>query len=182
MWLTAWMVSYMTPRLARAALSHLPSTFSGRARMRLPSGFADGADDGGRQFEVLAGDEVDLVGEGGGRRRVGAAGAEDEDGLADANLIAGLKQHVLDALTVDESAVGAADVAEAIAFGSADELGVAARRLGVVEADFVGGVAAGGEAVAGQLELFAFVGALDDDQARHGVSSRFEEGGKPRPY
>ena len=74
---------------------------------------------------------------------VGAAGAEDEDGLADADLVAGLKQHVLGALAVDEGAVGAAHVAEAVAFGGADELGVAARHLGVVEADFVGGVAAG---------------------------------------
>ena len=37
MWLTAWIVSYMTLRLARRVLSHCVPTCSGRARMRLPS-------------------------------------------------------------------------------------------------------------------------------------------------
>ena len=62
--------SYMTPRLARAVLSHVPSTFSGWARMRLPSAspmvltMADG------QLQVLPGDQADLVGEVAAGRRL----------------------------------------------------------------------------------------------------------------
>jgi hypothetical protein len=40
MWLTAWVVSYMTLRLARRVLSHCVPACSGRARMRLPSSSA----------------------------------------------------------------------------------------------------------------------------------------------
>src|SRR5262249_2773918 len=117
-------------------------------------------------FEVLTGDEVDAVGEVGGRRRFAVVGAVDEEALADLYLVAGVEEYVTDGLVVDEGAVGAAEVEQAVAVGGAAQLGVAARDFGVGQGDAVGGAAA--EVVGGvaQLELPAFVGTLGHDQAR----------------
>jgi hypothetical protein len=117
----------------------------------------------------VAGDQADALGEVAGvARRLGAAGAVDEGGLADLDVVAGLEGGFADALVVDEGAVSAADVGEGVvaAVGLA-ELGVAARDLGVVQTDGVAGLAAHAEAQAAQLELFPLVGAFDHEQARH---------------
>src|SRR5262249_4814050 len=98
----------------------------------------------------------------------GAAGAVDEDALADADLVARLEDDVLDRLVVDEGAVGAADVEEAVAAAiDLTELGVPPRDFGVVQADRVAGLPAGGEDGAHQVELLALVGAFDHNQTRH---------------
>ena len=90
MWLTAWVASYMTARLARAFLQPGRPTCSGWARMRLPSVspmVLTMADDSSTS---LAGDHADVARR--GRRRavgVAAAGAVDEHRLADLDLVAG---------------------------------------------------------------------------------------------
>ena len=76
-------------------------------------------------------------------RRLRLRRRENEKGLADLDLIARLQQHVADGLVVDEGAVGAAAVEEAIALGRADKLGVAARHFGIVQPDAIGAVASG---------------------------------------
>ena len=162
MWLTAWLASYMMARLARRVRSQGACTSSGRARMRLPSVspiVLTIADD---SSGVVPGDHADAVGQVAGRRTVAAAEAVDQDGLADLDLVAGLEQGVLDRLAVDEGAVGAAAVVDAVAAavqGQA-ELGVPAGNLGVVQADGVGGVAADAEDRPGQVELLALVDPL----------------------
>ena len=103
----------------------------------------------------------------------------DENGLADLDVVAGLKENVANRLVVDERAVGAAEVANAVAVGGADELGVATRHLGVGQADRAGGVAAGGRGVGAERELSPLVGPLDDDQSWHGTS--LGPAGGPRP-
>src|SRR5262249_2074087 len=123
---------------------------------------ADRLDDGRRQLQVVAGDHADAGGQVAGRR-LGPGGAVDPDWLADLDVVAGLQEDVLDRLVVDEGAVGAADVDEAVTLGGLAELGVAAGDLGVVQPDAVAGVAADAELRVGQVELFAFIGALDDD-------------------
>src|SRR5262249_16471496 len=66
-------------------------------------------------------------------------------------------------------AVGAAAVHEGVAaVVEQAEFGVAARHLGVVQAHVVSSLAADTDVRAGQLELLALVGALDDQQTRHG--------------
>ena len=55
---------------------------------------------------------------------------------------------------------------------SPTELGVAARHLGVVQADGIAGVAADRDDALGQLELLAFVGAFDDQQSRQSPTPR----------
>src|SRR5690606_36756247 len=90
-------------------------------------------------------------------------GTVDEHALADADQVARPQQYVLDRLVVDEAAVGAADIAEPVAFGSEHELRVTARGLGVVEFQAVGGIAAGPNHLPGQLELLPFIDTLDDD-------------------
>ena len=44
---------------------------------------------------------------------------------------------------------------------------MAARHLGIVQANQVGGVAADADHRLGQLELLAFIGSLDDQHSRH---------------
>src|SRR5262249_2639549 len=121
----------------------------------------DGLDDGAGQLDVLAGDEADLLGEGAGGRHVAAAAGDDEQGLDGLYLVAGLQHPLGDGLAVDIGAVGAADVAEEVALalvaGALDEFGVAARHLGVVEADGVALDAADADDRLGQLELLALV-------------------------
>jgi hypothetical protein len=78
-------------------------------------------------------------------------------------------------LAVNKGAVGATDVEQAVAIGSAYQLSVAARYLSVMQADTVGGIPAGPQSIAGQLELLAFVGTLDDDQARHNALRQFAQ-------
>ena len=95
------------------------------------------------------------------------AGAEDEERLADLDLVAGLQGGVRDGLVVDEGAVGAADVDEVVAAVDEAELGVPARHLGVVRRMLLPESRPTLCTGCGQLELLALVGALDDDQARH---------------
>src|SRR5205823_11445436 len=75
----------------------------------------DGLDDGAGQLDVLAGDQADLLGEVAGGRHVAAAAGDDEQGLADLHLVAGLDGGFGDVFVVDEGAVGAADVAQQVA-------------------------------------------------------------------
>src|SRR5207244_11777126 len=92
------------------------------------------------------------------RRAFSAAGTENEDGLSDLELVAGLEDGVMDRLAVDVDAVGAIAVEEPIA-GAVEaeaELGVAARDFGLVAPACVAGVAADPHHRAGQLELPAF--------------------------
>src|SRR5579883_517963 len=84
-------------------------------------GLTDGLDDGRRQLNVLATDEADLIGKVAAQRRFPGpfprpAGV-DQDRLPDLDLIARLEQHVADGLIVDEGAVDAAAINEAITFG-----------------------------------------------------------------
>src|SRR5262245_44221115 len=62
---------------------------------------ADSLDDRAGQLHVAAGDEADLVGESGAGIAVWAAGAVNERGLADDDVVAGLEGRFLDALVVD---------------------------------------------------------------------------------
>ena len=131
-------------------------------------GLADGLDDGRGQLDVGPRDHADLAGQVvDGLGGVGPAGTEDEHRLADDDLIAGLQRGLLDLLVVDEGAVGAADVDEHIVAVGQAKLGMAARHLGVVQANLVGRVPADADDRLGQLELLAFVGALDDEHTRH---------------
>src|SRR5262249_40613407 len=132
-------------------------------------GLADRLDDGAGALQVLLGQQPDLVGEVDRRRPVGPAGAVDQDGLADLDVVAGLEQDLLHRLGVDVGAVGAADVDQAVALVGEAQLGVAARDLGVVQVDGIALAAADAEGGAGQLELLPFVNAFDDDQTRHGT-------------
>src|SRR5262249_5205931 len=124
-------------------------------------------DDGTGQLDILPSDEIDLLGKIAGSRTGAAAAADNQDRLADLDLIAGRERNLGDGLIVDEGAVGAADVAQEIAFSVSvldNQLGMAAGDFGIVEADAVNGIPAYADRGAGQLELLALVGTLDDDQ------------------
>ncbi len=133
-------------------------------------GFADGLDDGRGQLQVLPRDEADVIGEIAAHRRFpdafARAGGIHKKSLADLHLIARLQQHVADGLVVDEGAVGAAAINDAIALGRAHELGMAARYLGVLQLDTIGAIASRADVLASQIELLAFIHAFDDNQPR----------------
>ena len=97
MWLTAWLASYMMPRLARAVSQPRALDLLGLGEDAAALGLADGLDDGRRQLHVLAGDQADRLGQVARRPGVAAAGAEDEDGLADLDVVARLSRTSLTA-------------------------------------------------------------------------------------
>src|SRR5262249_53393446 len=99
-----------------------------------------------------------------------SGGAEDQDRLAERDVVARAEWGFLDRLGVDERAVGAADVAEPINAIVRHDFGVFARDFGVVQDDAIGTVAADRQTLAdGQFKLLALIRSLDDDQARHGT-------------
>src|SRR5207302_5207166 len=128
-------------------------------------------DDRGAELDVLPGDHADAVGErapgllpnGVRRSVVAAAGAVDEDGLSNLQLVAGLENGVVDRPTIDVDAVGAIAVEDAVttAVETEPQFRVPAGNFGVVQADGVARIAADSERRPGQLELPAFVGAFD---------------------
>ena len=71
---------------------------------------------------------------------------------------------------VDEAAVGAAAIDEAIPLRSADELGMTARHFRIVQLDAIGAVASDADVFAEQIELLALIDALGDDHARQSRS------------
>src|SRR5205823_1143602 len=114
-------------RLARRVRSQGERASSGRVRMRLPSvspmvlTICDDNSASGR-------DHADAVGQVGGDGAFAAAEAIDQDRPADLNLVAGPEQGVGGRLAVDEHAVGAAVVENAVtgAVEGLPKLGVAA--------------------------------------------------------
>src|SRR6185437_1640486 len=146
-------------------------------------GFADGLNDGRGQLQILPRDKANVIGEIAAYRRFpnafAHAGGIDEKRLADLHLIARMQQHIADGLIVDEGAVGAAAIDDAIAVGGAHELGMAARHFGVLQLDAIGAIASSADMLAGQLELLAFIHTLDDDQPRQSVPP-FYNGCGPR--
>src|SRR5262249_45361423 len=77
---------------------------------------ADALDDGAGQLNVLARDQTDLLGKVAAAGVVSPSAGEDEHALADLNLIARLQSGVIDRGVIDEGAVGAADIAQVVAF------------------------------------------------------------------
>ena len=127
-------------------------------------GVANRADDLRRQTGVRPGDHADAVGQIAGRGAIAGSQRINQDGLADLDLIAGMEQGVLDGRAVDEDAVGAAAVMDAItaAVESEAEFGVPAGNFGIVEMNGVRRIPADAEDGARQSELSAFVNSLND--------------------
>ena len=93
-------------------------------------------------------------------------GSQNQDRPADLDVVARLKLPGFGALAVDESAVGAAEVADSPGFAVADQVGVVAGDFGVGEADDVAGAAADADDSVCQLKSRTLVGPLHDEQ-RH---------------
>ena len=105
-----------------------------------------------------------LAGVGGG---VGLAGAEDEHGLPDGDLIAGGQRDIVNALAVDKRTIGAAEVGDKETVGAAPHLGMPARDLGVMETNAVRRIPPDREDRFGDFKLLAFVSAFDDQEPGH---------------
>ena len=140
---------------------------SGCNRMRLPSVSPIDlmiAEDS----STSARDDIDLLGQlADVRCRIVAAGAVDEHRLPDREMIARGERRLVDSVIVDKGAVDAADVDDFEAVGRAANLGVPARHFRVMQANGVRRVAADRGVRLGQIELLAFIGAFDHEQARH---------------
>src|SRR5690606_32601992 len=106
----------------------------------------------------------------------GALVLEAEIRVADANDVAIAKERLLDWLAVDEGAIAAPEVDEAMPLSSADEAAVLTRRGLVVEDDVGAGIAADHHRVeAASLRQRIFtpeVRAVDDRYLSHVVSER----------
>src|SRR5262249_16569472 len=97
----------------------------------------------------------------------GPARGVHQDALADQDVIAGVQHGFVDFFVVDKSAVDAADIDKLVFTTSLSEFSMPARNLRVMKADLIGAVAPDGEHRLGQIKLLSFIGAFEDDQARH---------------